>query len=110
VYDVRVRGGVVHESSACTGTGCQAVPGAPPPFRTPASATFSGLGNFPPAGAPASPKVLTCKKGFVRKRGKCVRRPPAKCKKGFVRKRGKCVRHRVATVRNRAASRPGRSK
>ena len=32
-----------------------------------------------------------CRKGFVARRGKCVRR---KCKKGFVKKRGKCVKRK----------------
>lgn len=35
-------------SLACTGTGCQGVPPAPPLFATPASATFAGAGNFLP--------------------------------------------------------------
>jgi hypothetical protein len=36
-------------STACTGTGCQGVPGAPPVFETPSSITFHGRGNFPAA-------------------------------------------------------------
>ena len=38
---------------ACTGSGCQGVPAAPPIFATPASVTFAGVGNFvPPASKP----------------------------------------------------------
>jgi hypothetical protein len=55
LYDARVDGGIAHVSTACTGTGCQGVPPAPPSFATPASATFNGIGNFPP---PAQPKVV----------------------------------------------------
>jgi hypothetical protein len=48
LYDVRVGGGFSVSSSGCTGTGCQGVPPAAPLFATPASVTFSGVGNFPP--------------------------------------------------------------
>jgi hypothetical protein len=48
VYDARVGGGFPHLESACTSTGCQGVPPAPPAFATPASTTFSGAGNFTP--------------------------------------------------------------
>ncbi len=47
VYDARVNGGFPEPSLACTGTGCQGVPPAPPIFATPSSATFNGVGNFP---------------------------------------------------------------
>ena len=46
VYDARVDGTPITKT-ACTGTGCQGVPSAPPPFATPASVTFEGVGNFP---------------------------------------------------------------
>ncbi len=45
IYDVRVG---VKEAAAppkCSGTGCQGAPPAPPVFATPASVTFSGIGN-----------------------------------------------------------------
>jgi hypothetical protein len=48
LYDARVHGGFPESSLACTGTGCQGVPPAPPTFATPSSATFNGLGNFLP--------------------------------------------------------------
>jgi hypothetical protein len=48
LYDARVDGGFPEISRACTGTGCQGVPPAPPTFATPSSATFSGTGNFLP--------------------------------------------------------------
>jgi hypothetical protein len=49
LYDVRVDGGFPESSLACTGTGCQGVPPAAPSFATPASVTFSGAANYPPA-------------------------------------------------------------
>jgi hypothetical protein len=47
LYDARIRGGFTKVSLSCTGTGCQGVPPGPPIFATPASVTFSGIGNFP---------------------------------------------------------------
>ena len=49
LYDVRVNGTVPSLPPTCTGTGCQGIPGAPPIFATPSSATFEGVGNFPPS-------------------------------------------------------------
>jgi hypothetical protein len=59
LYDVRVNGGFPQSSLACSGTGCQGVPPAPPLFATPASVTFAGAGNFPTPSPPHSPKPLT---------------------------------------------------
>jgi hypothetical protein len=58
LYDARVNGGFPETSLGCSGTGCQGVPPAPPIFATPASATFSGVGNFeaPATGKKATPK------------------------------------------------------
>jgi hypothetical protein len=68
----------VHRASlACTGTGCQGVPPAPPAFATPSSATFSGLGNFPPP-TPITRKRLTAAqlntKAFARALKACRRK------------------------------------
>lgn len=52
LFDVRVDGGFPQTSTACTGSGCQGVPGATPSFATPASATFSGSGNYSPSPPP----------------------------------------------------------
>jgi len=46
VYDLRVDGYTPVTPPACTGTGCQGVPGSPPIFATPSSVTFEGVGNF----------------------------------------------------------------
>jgi hypothetical protein len=57
VFDARV--GALPEQSpvVCEGSGCQGVPGAPPVFATPSSATFSGAGNFPPPPPPGKARV-----------------------------------------------------
>lgn len=47
VFDARVEGVEPLAPPACTGTGCQGVPGAPPIFATPSSVTYAGVGNFP---------------------------------------------------------------
>jgi hypothetical protein len=76
IYDARVGGGFVGVvPPACTGTGCQGVPAAPPVFATPASVTFEGVGNFSPSETVVEtvPKVKKCGSGFVRKRGGCVK-------------------------------------
>jgi hypothetical protein len=75
MYDARVHGGFPQTSLACTGTGCQGVPPAPPTFATPSSVTFNGVGNFSPAG-PAkkvTKKAVKCAKGKKLSRGKCVK-------------------------------------
>lgn len=60
LYDARVNGGFPRLSApVCSGTGCQGVPPAVPIFATPASVTFSGVGNFTsePSLARGTPKI-----------------------------------------------------
>ncbi len=98
LYDARVGGVLPVASQACTETGCQGVPAAPPPFATPSSVTFNGPGNFAPTPpTPAvktktklKPKAKRCQRGLVRQHGKCVKR--AKAKRSS---RGGVVRRRV---------------
>lgn len=90
VYDARVDGGFPATAvppSCATADACR-VPVAPLPlvFGAPASATFSGAGNLvPPAAATpkAKPKSkpAKCKRGFVKKKGKCTKKPKRKAKK-----------------------------
>lgn len=49
LYDARVGGGFPETSTGCTGGGCQVTLQASPAFSAPASTTFTGIGNFPPA-------------------------------------------------------------
>jgi hypothetical protein len=55
VFDARVGGIRGLAPTTCSGTGCQGVPPAPPVFATPSSATFSGVGNYPPSSSPTGP-------------------------------------------------------
>jgi hypothetical protein len=64
----------------CQGSVCQGPPRVPVPLTSPASATFSGLGNIPPESVltPPTPKKITkktvkCKKGKRLVHGKCVK-------------------------------------
>ncbi len=78
MYDARVNGGFPERATACTGTGCQGVPSAPPIFATPSSVTYAGVGNFEPQPTPAhkatSTRSVKCKKGEIRKGAKCVKK------------------------------------
>src|SRR3984957_12327808 len=65
LYDERVGGAQPVTAPLCTGTGCQGLPAPPPVFATPASETFSGVGNFPPP-TPAKPKAKAKKKALTR--------------------------------------------
>ncbi len=94
VYDARVGGVQPPSAPACSGTGCQGVPPAPPIFATPSSVTFNGLGNFPPPPPPTvvKPKPTKCKKGDVKnKKGKCIpnkKKSKKRAKKSSKSKRG----------------------
>jgi hypothetical protein len=90
VYDARIP----HEGEPfppaavpCEGSVCQGPPNVPAPLTPPASATFSGLGNptpevTPPPAKKVTTKTVKCKKGFVKKNKKCVKKAkPNKAKK-----------------------------
>jgi hypothetical protein len=71
--------------SCTTEASCRPAPMPQPAiFGAPSSATFNGAGNAPPASATpaAKPKAkpLKCKKGLVKKKNKCVKRPKGKSK------------------------------
>jgi hypothetical protein len=90
LYDARVDGGFLQpRPAACTGTGCQGVPPAPPIFATPSSTTYNGVGNFAPA--PKAVSVKTKKKPKPKPKKKKAKKSPAKGKpaKGKVRAKGK---------------------
>jgi len=75
VYDVREGGGFEEEMGpgACEGEGCQSMPPAPPE-SPPSSSTIGDPGNVKPA--------KKCKKGQVKKKGKCVKKKQKKHKPG----------------------------
>lgn len=82
IYDVRVDGGLPEPGPpppCATPEGCRGAPAAPQPtlFGAPASQTFSGAGNLL---TPQPPPGITCKKGYIKKKGKCVKKPKPKRK------------------------------
>lgn len=89
LYDARIEGGfraAPDPVGGCNGDACQGPPSVPNLLGAGASATFSGLGNpalvaSTPAVKPkAKPKPKKCKKGYVKKKNKCVKKPKPKKK------------------------------
>jgi WD40-like Beta Propeller Repeat len=87
VYDARVSGGfpvTVSPPPCDNGDSCKPPPAAQPSvFGAPGSATFSGAGNITPAvivepAVKPKGKTLKCKKGHVKKNGKCVKKSKSK--------------------------------
>jgi hypothetical protein len=88
LWDARVGASEPLAPTACTGTGCQGVPPAPPIFATPPSVTITGVDDLAPppaAGAKKATKKKTvkCAKGKTRnKHNQCVKaRKKTKAKK-----------------------------
>jgi hypothetical protein len=81
VYDARIGGGFPAPPTGpveCEGDACQS-PMIAPIDTTPTSLAFSGQGNVvPKPKAKVKTKVKACRKGMVRKRGKCVKPKHAK--------------------------------
>lgn len=87
LYDVRAGAVRPVSPSACTGSGCQGVPPAPPFFATPSSVTFNGVGNLPPAAkarAKLKSKPLTKAQRLAKALKACAKKPKrgrARCKR-----------------------------
>ncbi len=90
IYDARVGGGFPAAAapvSCATADACRVpVAALPSVFGAPASATFAGAGNLAPPAAvkpKAKPKSkpAKCRDGFVKKKGKCTRKPKRTAKK-----------------------------
>jgi hypothetical protein len=85
LYDAREAGGFPAPVLApgCVGETCQGTPSTPPVVGSPSSASLTGNGNLAPP-APAvltpkpKPKPVVCKKGFLKKKHKCVRKKKSK--------------------------------
>jgi hypothetical protein len=91
LYDVRVGGGFPPPPAPpvpCNPAAdeCQGVPSAPPSAPAAPSANFNGAGN-PASEKPKRPK---CRRGKVRRHGKCVKKP------GTTKKKGRHQRKRAA--------------
>ncbi len=78
LYDARVGGVQPLTPPACTGSGCQGVPAAPPFFATPASATFAGIGNFAAPSSSREKAKPKPKRKRSKKIGKRRKHPRAK--------------------------------
>jgi hypothetical protein len=75
IWDARIEGGFPAApvpEGGCNGDACQGPPSVPNLLEAPASAIFTGLGN--PAAVVPTPVVKPCKKGYVKKHARCVRR------------------------------------
>jgi DNA-binding beta-propeller fold protein YncE len=97
LFDAHAEGVQPSTPAACSGTGCQGVPPAPPIFATPSSVTFNGIGNFPP---PPARKVVEGKSKRLTKAQKL-----AKALRACHTKRGGSQRRRCdARARARYAS------
>jgi hypothetical protein len=87
LYDARVDGVEAVSAPVCSGTSCQGVPAPSPVFATPASVTFSGVGNFPPpvtsskGVAKGKAKTLTRAEKLTQALRKCRRQSVKKSKK-----------------------------
>jgi len=82
LYDAREGGGIAAQNppapaAPCLGEACHPPQVLAPAAGLPVSQIFSGAENLaPPVGAtaPANAKPKACKKGYVRKKGRCVRK------------------------------------
>lgn len=82
LYDARVGGGLPNPPtvSECQGEGCQQVPPVPPEL-TPTSPSVTDPGNIKPS--------KSCKKGQIKKKGRCIKKPKHKKQGGAAKhKRG----------------------
>jgi len=102
LYDVSSDGVTLPVPSACTGSGCQGLPGSPPIFATPSSVTFEGVGNFAAPAKEAKAKPKPKKKTNHKKKAK-----KGKSKKG--KGKSKLRRARARLVAVSVGSKGGRS-
>jgi Tol biopolymer transport system component len=103
MYDARVDGFEPVMPSACTGTGCQGLPGTPPIFATPSSVTFEGVGNFERPASAVKAKHAPKKKPKLKKK-KRKAKDKKKAKKGKSSRRASVGRNRKGTSRGGARS------
>jgi hypothetical protein len=86
VYDARLGGGFpspLAERQSCSGDACQGPLSAPAPALVPGGTATQAAGESFAAPAPAKaavkskakPKAKSCKKGYVKKKRKCVQKP-----------------------------------
>jgi hypothetical protein len=97
VYDARVDGGFPPSSTGCSGAACQGAlpPGSPAPSSAPASAVFTGAGNYPPGPPPLKPRVLTRAQLLARALAVCRRAHPRGHARAACERRGRARYGRV---------------
>ena len=85
VYDARLGEGfpaVAAERQPCEGDGCQGPLTNPAPLLVPGSVSQAPGDDFPPppatVAAKPKPKSKLCKKGFVKKKNRCIKKAKAK--------------------------------
>lgn len=88
IYDARIDGGIAAQHAsvpkACSSVeACKRASVAAPRSTTPTTTSYQGEENVKPK------KAKACKKGFVRKHGKCVKKPKQQKKKHKSKKQGK---------------------
>lgn len=103
LYDVRV-GHAPPAPPACTGSGCQGLPSAPPIFATPSSVTFEGVGNFVSTAKTEQGKPKSNTKGRSKERQS---KKKHKAKRG--KHKGKGSRKSKSVRAARAGAKGGRS-
>jgi hypothetical protein len=96
IYDARVGGGFPYRpfTTGCDSGQCQGPQTPAPVFGAPASATFVGIGN------PAAADSASAQSAKPKAKAK-------KCKRGFVKKKHRCVRKNTSKTANRASSERG---
>lgn len=105
LYDARVEGGLSEpatQAPACSDESCRGGSPSEPSASAPASATFMGLGNITPTvekPTTSRKKPRSCRKGTVRRHGKCVKK-----KRGHAKGRaGKSRKARKTTATGRVS-------
>ena len=87
-YDARVGGGFPYTPPAVP---CDVLAFACESAATPGSAAPSPSSLAPTSGNLQEKKPRACRKGKVRRKGRCVAKKPRACRKGKVRRKGRCV-------------------
>jgi hypothetical protein len=99
LYDARVEGGFPEppaEAPGCSGESCVGESPSTPLSSAPASATLTGLGNI----TPTAKRPKGCKKGMVRRHGRCVKKRHRKLKS----RTGKAKRAKRTTATGRGSN------
>ncbi|MGA9874624.1 MAG: hypothetical protein WBQ21_02340 [Solirubrobacteraceae bacterium] len=107
LYDAREAGGIAAQNPPappvpCLGEACHPAQAPAPVVGLPVSQLFSGAGNSTPAVVPTTvakpkaekqkPKSKPCRKGYVKKRGRCVKRVRSERKRKQAANKGRSKR------------------